>query len=91
MKYKIIFRFPVMWRGWECHEVGYVAVTEKGEKFLIMGGQEATQKDYEDKIKEYEWAIKLTKQALDICNDGKVYEPIEVYDKYGHELPFEEF
>lgn len=70
---EVVFEFPMLYSGWECDEKGYVVRTPKGHLDLILSDHgrlySAPLRDLEDKISEYEEAIKNSRTALAMIYD----------------------
>jgi hypothetical protein len=65
---KIIFEFKVLYAGWECDENGYVKEREDGSRYIELTNHgkhyEAQPGELEEKILEYEDAIRNTFKAI---------------------------
>jgi hypothetical protein len=67
---KIIFKFKVLYSGWECDEDGYVKERKDGSRYLELTNHgrpyEAKLFEVTNKIAEYEKAIKQTQKAVNL-------------------------
>lgn len=70
-EHKVILEFPILYQGWELDDKGWVMEREDGSRYLLttnhgshyLGDPERLR----DKIKEYEEAIELTEEALQLA------------------------
>ena len=74
--YKIIFTFPVLHSGWECDQIGHIALNKKGSKVLLMsnhgGFYEAEINELNEKIEEYEYTIDKSKEAIVLLKSQEI-------------------
>lgn len=67
---KEIFKFTVLWAGWECDSVAWVMERANGTRYLRMsshgGLYEAEAAELLERIAEYESVIEQSRKALDM-------------------------
>jgi hypothetical protein len=63
-----LFKFPVMWSGWECDDEGWVVEMADGSRALLLTDHTAEYiakpKKLREKIREYKKAIAASEKAL---------------------------
>ena len=69
---KEIFKFPVLWEGWECDSLGWVVEDDDGSRFIVMTNHgspyEADPQELRDRIAEYHRVITESERALSLLN-----------------------
>jgi uncharacterized protein YlzI (FlbEa/FlbD family) len=71
---EILYEFKIMYEGWQLDEIGYVVKMENGKKAIVETDHGmpvlSSIQNLQDKIKEYESAIKGTQKAIKIVSRG---------------------
>lgn len=72
---QIIREFPVLRRGWELDDTGYVIRKPDGTHIVVLTNHgrpfEATRADLDPLIASYEEAARLTRAAVEVLDPGE--------------------
>ena len=67
---KIVYKFNILYSGWELDEYGYIKQGENGKNYLELTSHGKAYKaelfEITNKIKEYEDAIRSTQKAVNL-------------------------